>query len=108
MKNRLNEIINPQLDNTFIELNSPLWRAASKISLENLKTVLSVNPQTLQVEMNSQNVFYEQFNEYNLSYYTPPNRSSEKIGLTLSKDENYLYVWIESQNRWKRVPLSEW
>lgn len=108
MKNRLNEIINPQLDNTFIEIHSSLWRSSSKISLENLKNSLSINPQTLQVEINSQSVVYENFNQYNVSYNLPPKNSSDFTGVTLSIDENYLYIWIRNQNRWKRIPLSEW
>lgn len=108
MKNRLNEIINPQLDNTFIELNSPTWRSPSKLSLQNLKNALSINPQTLQVEMSSQGVNYVNFDQYNISYTVPPKSSSEFTGVTLSMDENYLYIWIEKQKRWKRIPLSEW
>jgi len=110
MKNRLPEIKEIQLDktNTFIELNSPYWRGANKLSLENLQNLLSINPDTLQVEINSSSVFSEPYNNHNLYYNRPPKDSSDYVRLTLATDDNYLYVWIESQKRWKRALLTEW
>ena len=38
----------------------------------------------------------------------PPNTEEINLPLTMAIDDNYLYIWIESQKRWKRILLSNW
>jgi len=38
----------------------------------------------------------------------PPNTEEINLPLTISVDDNYLYIWIESKQKWKRILLSDW
>jgi hypothetical protein len=111
--------------NTFIEVNSPVWRNSNKISIEDLSNdiqnfeisnvidneTIKIDPSTLKIKVadifkNTSNVFHEHFNSNMVSFSIPPKNASEITGLHMMSDSNYLYIWVG--NRWKRIALKEW
>lgn len=84
--------------NTFLEVDSPTWREPKYISI---RTVLD----TMDLEIPEEpNVKLVTFKDQDTSVHTPPQTYPLDNDLHLSVDENFLYVWINE--RWKRVPLS--
>jgi len=112
-------------DNIFIQIDSPNWRHPVKVPLSVLSNEFSitnvykaidnqtliVDPSTLKVKINSSifknNVIYEPLKENNNNYLPIPNDSCESR-LFLRSDDNYLYVYVPSQQRWKRIKLTDW
>jgi hypothetical protein len=68
---------------------------------------LVVDPSTLLVKstINTQSVKGVQFIDQDISYNRPPNTYPVVTALHLAADSNFLYIW--SNDRWKRIPLSE-
>lgn len=130
---RHTHINNDSLDrsNTFVEVHNPAWRDPNKISVEELvgktqkydiskhidKHTIIIDEKTLKIKVNEEvldhpSVFSEKFIDQNINYNLPPVNASMISGMHmgtniyLSKDSNFLYVWVG--DRWKRAILSEW
>lgn len=96
------------LDNTpiFVEISSPGWRNPEKIELKELsKSLLKHTKHPKEVKEGFQ---LEMFKDQDVSYYTPPQNNLEVKPLIAAIDENYLYIWMAKQKKWKRIPLSDW
>jgi hypothetical protein len=87
------------VDKTFLEVDSQGWREPQYIPL---RSVLDAMDLTIPPAPNVKLVTFE---DQDISVNRPPNTYGLDHPLHLSVDENFLYVWINE--RWKRVPLSE-
>lgn len=115
----------------FVEVTSPRWRVPGKISISQLFNdnpkihvqqkfadnidgdTLIIDPKTLKVKINEKyietpSVFCEEFIDQHITYNKPPANASEVSGMHMMTDGNYLYIWVESEERWKRAMISEW
>ena len=101
-------------DNTKVNFNNPASEVlVSKIEDNIDQKTLVIDPETLKVKVNEKyieapSVFCEEFDDHNISYNQPPKSASEVSGMHMMTDGNYLYIWVESEKRWKRTILSEW
>ena len=128
----MNDITFLDKQDIFIEMTSPRWRGAMKVSLNDIFSDIAtlgskefnlnnsvdnnsiiIDPSTLKLTINYSskmlsNVFSEPFNDHNISYNHPPDSASSISGMhTMIDDEgNYLYIWMGT--KWKRVMLSDW
>jgi hypothetical protein len=92
------------LKNTVMKLDNGLWKVPLTISLERLGKELKVN---IEEDISERNVSSIEENKNEKQPFIPPvTNPVQKTYITI--DENYLYVWIPSQKRWKRALLSEW
>ena len=101
---------NPLLDlkpgETFIKVDSASFRRPSVISLERVGDILKiVVGEKLLEERNTSSVTFSSQDE---NPELPPNTLSFVPKTHIAVDENYLYVWIPSLSRWKRMMLSDW
>lgn len=99
----------------FVEVTSPAWRSPEKINILDLvkqsSKYLEIDETTLKIKVPSlfKNSFQlEKFDNNNVSYYIPPKNNLEVTPLIATMDENFLYIWVEKQKKWKRIPLSSW
>jgi len=90
------------LASVYVPLDSDRWKRQRIITVENLAGYISVK---VHDDINVTAVGYvDQANNPTALPNTFPVNSRANIAI----DDNYLYVWIASQNRWKRAPLTEW
>ena len=103
--------------NTSVPLDCPQWSRAGMLSLANLENLirptLDVNfivddetlilaPSTLKISVKHK-IFLNEYEENDsIEPITPMNK-----GFNITYDVNFLYVWIESLNKWKRIALSD-
>ena len=87
------------IDTTFLEVNANEWRQPQYIKL---RAVLDAMDLTIP---EAPNVRLVTFDDQDVSINRPPNTYPIDHPLNLAVDENFLYVWINE--RWKRVPLTE-
>jgi hypothetical protein len=113
---------------THIPVDCPQWHKAALISitsLENLlkkeipsinlseqldNTTLIVDPSTLKITIEKSyipSVSTKPFVEDIITYNKSPENYQIISGAHLMVDTNFLYVWIEKLNKWKRVLLSD-
>ena len=90
------------LASVYVPLDSNGWKRQRIITLENLSGYISVK---VHDDLNVSAVEY--VNQAD-SPETPPNTFRVNTRAHIAIDDNYLYVWIPSQNRWKRSLLAEW
>jgi hypothetical protein len=111
-----------------IMVDSGSWKQPQTISLDALNDVLQFNemdmskfidkssiildPSTLKIKMGFQHVVPSSvtrvnFKDQHIYPNLPPDVSPVDTTLHLATDLNYLYVWVESSNRWKRIALAE-
>ena len=95
---------------TFVGIDSVYWRTPQKVSLDDLVNAIIIDPSSLHISIvpSKQNFFCEPFVNHDVSYYRLPQNVSEIGAVHAAVDDNYLYIWIETQKKWKRVPLSDW
>lgn len=86
------------LDKTFLEVDAQSWRETQYIPL---RTVLDAMDLSIP---DAPNVRLVTFEDQDVSVNRPPNTYALDHPLNLAVDENFLYVWINE--RWKRVPIS--
>lgn len=90
----------------YIEITSPAWRSPEKMEIGELAKKVSKH---IKLDTNDKESFLlEKFKDQDISYYTPPQNKLEGKPLIAAMDENYLYVWVKKQKKWKRIPLSDW
>jgi len=81
------------IDNTYLEIKGKGWRSEEFLSIKELISLIDIDVSNIKdvnvVELDSK----------------PSKINPDKI--TMSIDENYLYIWSNKHNRWKRVPLSD-
>ena len=90
------------LQNVYVPIDSGAWKRPRAITVENLAGYLTVE---VADDLNVSAVEY--VNQAD-SPETPPNTFRVNTRAHIAIDDNYLYVWIPSQNRWKRSLLAEW
>ena len=86
----------------FVPIDSASWKRPRILTLENLAGYLTVE---VEGDINVTSVDYvNQSDKPEL----PPNTFPVNTRAHIAIDDNYLYVWVESQKRWKRTILSVW
>jgi hypothetical protein len=100
------EIPFEEIAGSSIQLDSKNWKRPRALTLEVLAGVLNVKV--------SDEVIYER-NVTSVEYVNqegnpeiPPNTFRVNTRTHIAVDDNYLYVWVPSLNRWKRLILSSW
>jgi len=110
--NKLQIIDIKPLDKTsiYVAIDSNSWRTPRKVSLLDMINNVSIDPSSLNITIlpSKQNFFCEPFIDHDRSYYRLPQNATEIGAVHAAVDDNYLYIWIETQKKWKRVPLSDW
>lgn len=91
--------------NIFISIESKLWKRPGHLSLENLGGVLDIK---INDEFKERNVTSVEYVNQEQNPNLPPNTFNVNTRTHIAVDENYLYVWIPSLKRWKRIILSDW
>ena len=128
--NKLNVIKVNQLnnDNTYIPVDSNVWKSPNKISISDIVSVIQTAKLSEQIDNISivvdietgklkvvfptivnypkHNVFYEPFIDHNVSINRLPKNTIDISSMHMCIDENYLYIWVK--NKWKRIPLCDW
>jgi len=92
-------IQNLDINNTFLEADGVGWRAPMHMSIKDIMDQMQLD---IPEEANVRLVTFE---DQDTSINRPPNTYPLDHSLNLAVDENFLYVWINE--RWKRIPLSE-
>jgi len=117
-------------DSTFLPVDSNAWKSPNKISIgdiiasiqagklseqiDNISIVIDIQTGKLRVvfpEIVNQlkhNVFCEPFVDHDMSVNRPPKNAFEPSAMHIAISDNYIYVWIEKQQKWKRAMLSDW
>jgi hypothetical protein len=87
------------IDTTFLEVDANTWRQPQYIKLRDILDTMDLTiPEAPNVKLVT-------FEDQDVSINRPPNTYAVDHPLHLAVDENFLYVWINE--RWKRMPLSE-
>lgn len=90
------------ISNILVSIDSVSWKRPRILTLENLAGYLNVK---VEGDINVTAVDYV---DQGKIPELPPNTFPVNSRAYIAIDDNYLYVWVESQNRWKRTILSEW
>jgi len=98
------------LKNTFVEIDNEQCPRPVSLSLENLNNILQikVNEDFINKKLENKNLSCIEFINQDTSPYTNPFNYNISQQTFLSVDENYLYVWIPTLKKWKRIPLLDW
>lgn len=84
--------------NIFLTVDSPGWRTPEDIDIASLVDYLDIPNDS------SSNVISHEFKQQDKHFEVPPD-AKKLTQLDLAADNNFLYIW--SNNRWKRIPLTE-
>ena len=85
--------LNNNLKDFYTLIDSPFFKKPISISLDKIKTLFHNNIKTKNIKKTP---------------YLPPDTAELDLPLTTTIDDNYLYIWHEKQQKWKRIPLSDW
>jgi len=96
---------NVNLSSLFVTLDSKNWKRPRTLSLENLGGVLNIK---FEEDLSERNVTSVEFINQDEFPTLPPNTFKVNTRTHIAVDENYLYVWVTSLNKWKRIILSSW
>ena len=88
--------------NVYVPVESPGWKRPRILTIENLAGYLTVE---VADDLNVSAVDYVNQSD---EPQRPPDTSRVNTRAHIAIDDNYLYVWVPSQKRWKRSLLSEW
>jgi hypothetical protein len=100
-----NTVSAEELVGCYVPVDSKNWRRPRALTLESLAGVLNVKVNEDIVDRNVTSVEYVN-QESNPEL--PPNTFKINTRTHIAVDDNYLYVWVPSLNRWKRIILSSW
>ena len=92
-------------NNVHIDLSSPLWKKPKTLSLENLNGILNIK---MNEDVKERNVTSIEYNNQRDNNKMVPEGVKVNERTYISNDENYLYIWVESLKKWKRIILSDW
>lgn len=95
---------NLNLENTFVEIESKSWKRSRMLSLEILGGILNIKTK----DFSDRNITALKYVNQEENPHLPPKTFKVDIKTHIAVDENYLYVWIHSLKRWKRILLSDW
>ena len=103
------KISNIDISNTYIQIDSDIFRKPYIISVETIGNLLQLKiNNNLIKDLSSKNVtsinYMGQDNNKDIS----PITGSPIEKTYISVDENYMYIWIDSLQKWKRILLSDW
>lgn len=103
---RVTEAINDMV----IPVDSTHWNKPRGITLKMLGDQLKVviDESYLKQLKIEQDLIVQAYNNQAIDPIAPPQPDLEVKKTYMAVDDNYLYIWIESKNRWKRVLLSDW
>jgi hypothetical protein len=119
-KLRVVQVNNLDKENTFILVDSNSWKIPNKISISNFisniqfeqlnsqidNNTLIFDSNTLKVIIKPSHVISNvQFIDQDVSIYSLPSSYPDASSISISVDENYLYIWHEKTKKWKRIPL---
>lgn len=90
---------------TFIKLESADFKRPVAISASDLSKVLlgEVN-----VDMARKNVSAVEFNGQDVDPEKKPEDIKVEDQINIAIDNSYLYIWIPTLKRWKRIMLGDW
>ena len=92
-------------DQTFIKIDSARFKRPMAISASDLSKILlsSINTDTA-----SNSVSAVVFSGQDEDPSKPPEDIKISDVVNIAIDENYLYIWVPSANKWKRIMLGDW
>lgn len=93
-------------EDTYIKVDSVSFRRPAAISLDRVGDILKVVVKEKMLQ--ERNVTSLAFEGQDENPELPPNTFGIVPKTHIAVDENYLYVWIPSLSRWKRMMLSDW
>ena len=93
------------LKNVFIDINSKLWKKPKTLTIDNLGGMLNVK---INEDIKHRNVTCVEYVNQNENPDIPPHAIKVNTQTHIAVDENYLYVWVQSLKKWKRILLSDW
>jgi hypothetical protein len=98
------------LTNAFVVLDSTSWKTPQIMSIENFgeKIKIIIGDNYLQQLSVEQSLVIQKYNNQESEPAIPPAPNVKIQKTFMANDENYLYIWIESSKKWKRIPLSDW
>jgi len=85
------------LDGTFIIIDNKKYKRPITVALSKLKDFFNINL--------SENY---KFKKQQTMPKLPPNAIDLEMPLKTALDGNYLYIWIDDKQIWKRILLSDW
>jgi hypothetical protein len=94
------------LGDIFFSIESKNWRRPRTLTLQNLGGALSV--QISEEVLAERNVTSVEYVNQESNPDLPPNTFRVNTRTHIAVDDNYIYVWVPSLNRWKRALLSIW
>lgn len=103
-----NQLVGEDLDlnQNVIAIDNTSWKRPRKLSLEKLGDILKIKVNDSAFP--DKNITSIKISDQEDNPKLPPNILSIVKKSYIAIDNNYLYVWIETQKKWKRIPLSEW
>ncbi len=94
------------LGDIFFPVESKNWRRPRTLTLQNLGGILSIK--LSEEVLAERNVTAVQYVNQEENPELPPNTFAINTRTHIAVDDNYIYVWVPSLNRWKRAMLSIW
>ena len=105
-KDRRHEIKNINIDGAMVKIDSQEFRQPHIISVREIAN--SINLQFNKESVEDKNLSVIGFDSQDSEPTKSPDDTLYVQKTFMAIDENYMYVWIPSLSKWKRIPLSDW
>lgn len=92
-------------ESTFIKVDSTAFKRPVAISASDLGKILRIDNS---VDLTDKNVSAVKFSGQDADPNLPPEEIEITDRINIAIDDNYLYIWVPSLGKWKRVMLSDW
>ncbi len=102
-KTNIDEHIDPTT--TYVPVDSGNWKRPRILTIKNFSGLLEIKFNNELLQRNVTAVDYVNQGE---NPELPPDTFQVNTRTHIAVDDNYIYVWIPSQSRWKRTILCEW
>jgi hypothetical protein len=102
-KNKKVSVVNP--DRTFIKIDGIDFKRPVAISASDLSKVLLSE---IDEDMTRKNVSGVEFNGQDEDPTKEPEKISISDQINIAIDDSYLYIWVPSLKKWKRIMLGDW
>lgn len=94
------------IDTTMVQIDNQSFRQPKIISVAGMAH--SLNVQFSKELVKDRNLSILEFDSQEIEPEESPNPEAIVQKTFMAIDENFLYVWIPSLKKWKRIPLSNW
>jgi len=91
--------------NAYLKIDSINFKRPMKISVMDFGKILDLG---INADMASKNVSAKMFLGQDEDPNKPPDDIETCDSVNIAIDDNYLYIWVPSSKKWKRIMLGDW